>query len=115
MNEYTRFARDLLRAAAGMEESAEAAVERVSRAALVTAQRVAPVDTGELRRGIRVTRQGARATVSVTSFYATFQEFGTTRMPPNPYIGPAFDRHAPELVREVEVIRDDVVRKIRNP
>lgn len=110
--EYARLARDLVRASLGLEERAETAVERVSTAALATAYRAAPVLSGDLRRGLKVRRKGSRAVVEVANFYATFQEFGTSRMAPNPYIGPAFDRHAPELVREVEVIRDDVVRKL---
>lgn len=112
INDFARFAADLVRASVGMEESAESAVERVSKAAHATAYRVAPVDEGNLRSGLVVRRVKNRAVVEVTSYYATFQEFGTTRMAPNPFIGPAFDRHAPDLVREVEKIRDATLDKL---
>jgi len=112
VNEFARFAADLARAAVGLDESAESAVERVSKAAHATAYQIAPVDTGDLRSGLRVRRVKNRAVVEVTSYYATFQEFGTTRMAPNPFIGPAFDRHAPDLVREVEKIRDATLDKL---
>lgn len=113
INDFAKFAADLARAAVGLDESAEAAVERVSKAAHATAYRLAPVDSGDLRRGLRTRRVKNRAVVEVTNFYATFQEFGTTRMAPNPFIGPAFDRHAPELVREVEVIRDKALDELK--
>ena len=109
---FARFARDLARAAVGLEEAADKASERVGRAALRTAESLVPVDKGDLKRGLRFRREGDRAIVEVSAFYATFQEFGTSRMAPNPFIGPAFDRHAPDLVVEVERIRDDVVRKL---
>ena len=48
--------------------------------------------------------------VEVTSYYATFQEFGTSKMAPNPFMGPAVDRHAPELYKEIEGLADDIAK-----
>ena len=61
---------------------------------------------------VLVTREGERVTVEVTNYYSTFQEFGTTKMAPNPFVGPAFQRHAPELVAEVERVRNKLVARL---
>ena len=47
-----------------------------------------------------------RAEVGPTAEYGAYVEYGTSRMAPRAYMGPAFDRHAPDLVTAVEQIRD---------
>ena len=111
--EFRQFAADLARAAAGLESSAEKRVDRVANRALATARSVAPVDEGDLRDGLRTRKEGGvRVVVEVTNYYVTFQEFGTSRMAPNPFIGPAVDRHAPELFKEVEGLADDIAKEL---
>lgn len=112
--EFARFALDLTRAAAGIEDLADAAVMRVTRGALKTARDVAPVgETGALKAGIRVVRRrDGSVAVESSEFYSAFQEFGTSRMAPNPFMRPAVDRWAPRLTQEVEGIRDRVVRRL---
>lgn len=110
--EFARFARDLARAASGIDRKANAAIDRVGRGALATARVAAPTDTGALRQGLSLRRQGSRAVVESDTYYSAFQEFGTSQMAPNPFMGPAIDRWAPELVREVERIRDGVVDEL---
>ena len=111
--EFARLARDITRAAVGIESMAEAAEMRVARRALATAKAVVPVDTGETRAEMRVVRRKGRGVVVESSTVAAiFQEFGTSLMAPNPFIRPAVDRHGPELVSEVEGIRDLVIRRI---
>lgn len=112
MNEFARYARDLVRAAAGLDEAADRVTERVAKGALGTARDIAPVLTGEMRDDLRMRRDGDRAIVEVSTYYARFQEFGTSRMAPNPFIRPAVDRWEPELVREVERVRDQVIEDI---
>lgn len=113
MNEFARYARDLARAAVGLESMAEAAEMRVARGAAETARAVAPVDTGEMRDKIRVVRRKGRgAVVESPDVAAVFQEFGTSVMAPNPSIRPAIDVWGPRLVGEVEGIRDEVVRRL---
>ena len=106
--EFRRFASDLARVAAGLPSRADKATERVAQRALATARAAAPVETGELRSGLKVTRHGDGMAVEVTNYYATFQEFGTSKMAPNPFIGPAVDRHGPELYKEIEGLADDI-------
>lgn len=109
---FAAFARDLVRVATGLDARGQAAAKKVGRNALKTAQSLAPRDTGALRGAIRLTQDGERAIVSTSLYYAAFQEFGTSKMAPNPYMGPAFQRHAPELVREVEKVADDVAKEL---
>jgi hypothetical protein len=113
VNEFARYARDLTRAAVGIESLAEAAEMRAARGALSMARSVAPVDTGETRAEIRIVRRksGGVAVESSTEA-APYQEYGTSVMAPNPFILPAVDRWGPELVRDVEGIRDEVVRRL---
>lgn len=111
-SEFARFANDLLRATTGIDRMAEAAVERVGLGARKTAVDLAPDDTGALDRSIHFRRKGTVAVVETDLYYAAFQEFGTTQMAPNPFIGPTADQWAPRLVAEVEEIRDEVVRNL---
>lgn len=54
------------------------------------------VDTGTLRRSILTQRDGdLRAVVSVGAEYAVWLEFGTRRMAPRPFLGPAFEQVKP--------------------
>lgn len=54
----------------------------------------APVDTGNLRNSISRDLKGLEAETGPTASYAAWVEFGTSRMGPAAYLGPAFDRHA---------------------
>lgn len=113
MNEFARFAQDLARAAVGIDSMAEAAELRAARGALETARAVAPVDKGDLRASLRIVRRkSGGVSVEATSEAAPYQEYGTSVMAPNPYILPAVDRWGPQLVRDVEGICDEVVRRL---
>lgn len=58
-----------------------------------TAQSMAPVDTGTLRDSIEIayskTQDGIAADIGTDTPYAGFQEFGTMRNPPHPFLRPA--------------------------
>jgi HK97 gp10 family phage protein len=56
------------------------------------AQRFAPVDTGNLKRNIRLDKENAGFTARVTSGaeYAPYQEYGTRYMAGTPHIRPAY-------------------------
>ena len=109
---FKKLANDLRRAASGLERKAERAVDEVGRGALNDARLYAPVESGDLRRGLRYRREGSTAYVTTSTFYAPFQEFGTSQMAPNPFIGPAAREWGPRLVLEVERIRDGVVKDL---
>lgn len=112
MNEFSRYAQSLRRAAAGLERKAERVVDEVGQGALRDARAYAPTDSGDLARGLRYERKGTTATVTSDAFYAPFQEFGTSQMAPNPYIGPAAREWGPKLVLEVERLRDKIAREL---
>lgn len=108
---FSKYARDLIRAAAGIDSMADLAAFRAAKGAAEMARSVAPVDAGELRREIRVVRQGnGRIAVESATVHSAFQEFGTTRMAPNPFMGPAVTKWAPELVKELERGRDSLLK-----
>lgn len=71
---------------------------------------LAPVDTGNLRNSISSdvdnTRTGASGVIGPTANYAGYVEFGTSRMAPQPYMGPALDRHADPFERAIAQIID---------
>jgi HK97 gp10 family phage protein len=68
-----------------------------------TSKMFCPVDTGNLRASISTTISGGgrlgqiQAEIGPTASYGAFVEFGTSRMAPHAYMGPAFDRHAHQL------------------
>lgn len=56
------------------------------------AQRFAPVDTGNLKRNIRLDKENGGFAVRVTSAseYAAYQEYGTRYMAGTPHVRPAY-------------------------
>lgn len=107
---FAKYGRDLLRAAAGMDSVADKAAYKAAKGAAATAESVAPKQTGALRDSIQVVRgKDGRATVQTDLYYAMFQEYGTTRMAPNPFIGPAVDKWRPRLADELGRAADDVL------
>lgn len=75
----------------------------------------APVDTGALRNSINTTVTehvggGASAEVGPEVDYAPFLEFGTVRMEPRPFLGPAFDRFEPDFLRALADIETGLER-----
>ena len=110
--EFAKFAADLLRVASGVDIRGQKAVERVGQGALAMARSIAPTDSGDLRSGLRLTRKGTVAILESSEVYSAFQEFGTSRMAPNPFIGPAALEWGPRLVAEVEGIRDEIVKDL---
>lgn len=78
------------------------------------AQIAAPVDTGTLRNsiGYRTTISAAatEGEVGPTASYGAYVEDGTSRMAPQPYMGPAFDRNAPLFIAAMEALGAEVIQ-----
>lgn len=106
--DLARFAADLTKAAAGIESVAESRAKRTAESAAGMARSVAPVDTGETRASIDVVKVKDGYAVEATTRASVFQEWGTSTMAPNPFIGPAVDRFAPDL----DLIADDIMRRL---
>lgn len=97
-----RLAADIQRAARNTGQRAQAVVRKTAIDIESTAKQLAPVDTGNLKGSIghsdlrTVGRSGTLAVeIGPTASYGVFLEMGTSRMAPQPYMGPAADRHAP--------------------
>ena len=71
-----------------------------------SAKRHSPVDTGYLRGSI--THQFYKnayepyALVGTNTEYAPYQEYGTSKMSPQPFLRPAFDENIEEIQRNIK-------------
>lgn len=86
---------DLGKLSARAIPTAMRAVAKTAHDIEATAKQLAPVDTGNLRNSISADIHGLTAEIGPTASYGMFVEEGTSRMAPQPYMGPAFDRHVP--------------------
>lgn len=68
------------------------------------AQRNAPVDTGNLKRSIRldVSDGGLTAESEATAEYAPYVEWGTRYMEAQPYMRPAFNKQKEQFKRDMD-------------
>lgn len=80
---------------------AKIAVKKTAKDIEGTAKVLAPVDTGNLRASVTtsdlrsVSQDSPAAEVVASASYATYLEFGTSRMPAQPFMRPAADLHKP--------------------
>lgn len=79
-----------------------AVVRKTAKDIQATAKTLAPVDTGNLKGAIvtsdlrAVSTSGTiGAAVQAKANYSGFVELGTSRMAPQPFMGPAADKHSP--------------------
>lgn len=79
------------------------------------AQAFAPVDTGNLRSSIGHETQeltnSLTAEVGATAAYAAHVEFGTSRMAPRAFLGPALDRNGHAFVKAMEQLAQKVTER----
>lgn len=86
------------------------AVRKTAHDIAATAQTFVPVDTGATKSSIHVVEvagyggQGMAWDVGPTTHYAPFLEYGTVRAPAQPFMGPALDRHTPDLTKALRQI-----------
>ena len=96
-----------LKAIADLEHTPLAGAEEIAK----HAQRLAPVRTGFLRSKIRARKTKAKgATVEALAPYSGYVEFGTYKMPAQPFLRPAIDQHRRQIL---EVERRAVEAEIR--
>lgn len=115
----------LIKLAVTVDPASVKGVKKVAYKIKDTARALVRVDTGTLQKSIRVGSYAMPAkhvhSIRVTAGgyvknpktgkivdYAVPQEFGTSKMLGQPYMGPAVERHGPELTRE---IRKEWVKK----
>jgi HK97 gp10 family phage protein len=92
---------------------AAAAVNRAIHAVEADAKALCPVDTGFLRNSITTDVQYGGGTVTgrtgPTANYGGYVEWGTYRMAPRAYMGPALDRHSGEFEDALTAIVADSI------
>lgn len=83
----------LAREVAGLRLRTEADLLRIGTEVQNRARELCPVDTGTLRRSIRMTRTGTRdapeVTITARTDYAAHVEYGTRHQRAQPYLRPA--------------------------
>ena len=99
-----RFSADLGKVAPHVVKQAGAAVRLATLGTERDAKVLAPVDTGNLRNSITSDIRGLTGVVGPTANYAIHQEYGTSRMGPQPFMGPATDRNAALFVQAIAKI-----------
>lgn len=108
-SEVRRLAADLSGLAKRVLDSASRIVEKTAADTVADAQALVPVRTGNLRAsiGYEVTRTASSvaAEVGPTASYGHYVEFGTSRMGPRPYMGPAFTRRRDLFVRAMSQVK----------
>lgn len=108
-SEVHGLAADLRMSGVKLTPQARAVVHKTAMAIKAEAQRFAPVDTGALRSSISVTTKGLSGEVGPTVAYAPYVEFGTRRMAPAAFMGPAADRILPDFVAAMEQLGGEVL------
>lgn len=95
---------DLNRAGLVTAHKASKAVKKFGQDVVHDGQAFCPVDTGNLRSSIGVDYDGdgLGCTAGPTANYGGYVEYGTSRMAPEAYMGPAFDRNVPGFVAAAE-------------
>lgn len=115
LSELNRLTVDLERAGGQVGAQASAVVRKTALDVEATAKAFAPVDLGALRNSIGhdITGDGRfgaiEAEIGPTVEYGAYVEFGTSRMAPSAYMGPALDRHSGDFVSALEQLGGDVL------
>lgn len=111
-SEIKHLGNDLQQIALTSGVAARAVVKKTARDITGTAKTLAPVDTGNLRASIghsdlRLSARGViEAEIGPTADYGIWLEIGTSRMAPQPYMGPAAERHEPAFVAAMTQLID---------
>jgi HK97 gp10 family phage protein len=109
---------DLNRLSADLTAAGETAAPRARRLVAKTlldverdAKAFAPVDTGFLRSsiGIDTDPDGLGGQTGPAANYGRFVEYGTSRMAPHAYMGPALDRHSGPFARAIEQLGGEIL------
>lgn len=102
-DEMNRLAGDLANAGVIASTRGPQIVRKTAADITRDAQGIVPVDTGNLKNSIGWEMTGVMsAEIGPTASYAPHVEYGTSRMAPQAYMGPATDRNDPLFYAAVE-------------
>ena len=89
-NDFSAVAARINAIPAAAETGLTAAALSAAESCAEAARALVPVDSGELRESISASQAGSMsAQVTATAGHAAMVEYGTSRMPPQPYMQPA--------------------------
>jgi HK97 gp10 family phage protein len=103
-SEVNKLAADLAKAGPRQIALAKKALVKTALDVEATAKQLAAVDTGAMRNSIGIDFEELAATIGPTVNYAPYVEFGTSRQAPQPFMGPALDRHTAAFYLAMEQI-----------
>lgn len=110
------------------KKALRSAIRKGGKPMLAAIKARAPVDSGDLEESLKLkaikrTRTGVGVTIGTSAynslfqgeqFYGAFQEFGTAKLPPNPFMRPGFDETKEQSVQFVgESLRADIEAEAR--
>jgi len=99
--ELTKLARDLEMAGRNAEKATDLVLSNAAQFILFEMKKIVPVDTGRLRSSIVVQGSPGRYVVGPVGVpYASYVEFGTSRMRAQPYVRPAVQKYLDELAEK---------------
>lgn len=109
-SEIFTLATDLKASGPKAKQMAGTVVRKTAADIAADAKNIAPVDTGNLKGSIGVSKVGQlESEVGPTANYGIYLELGTSRMPAQPFMGPATDRRVPAFVQAMEQIVDGIL------
>ena len=105
-SELIAISADLGKASYEVTRRAQVVVRKTAADIEASGKRNAPVDTGHLRGsiGMTISMGGMSAEIGPTASYGAYVEFGTRRMAPHAYMGPALDIVGPSFAAAMEEI-----------
>lgn len=105
-SEVDRLARDLGRAGHDIDDEVDTELGIAALKVHAFAAAAAPRLTGELAGSVYVRSARLERTIGSDEPQGFYQEFGTSRMPPQPWLFPAADRALDELADRIERLAD---------
>lgn len=109
-DELNRLAGNLEKAGVLAASRGPAVIRKTAADIVRDAQAIVPVDTGALKNSIGFEMTGVfAAEIGPTMNYAGFIEWGTSRMAPRAFLGPATDRNVPAFYAAVAQLGGSVL------
>ena len=110
-SEIARLEVKIDQATAKTQAMVKLAVKKTGLDTVTGAQTLVPVDSGNLKStiGVDFDPDGYGFEAGATANYAAYVEYGTSRMAPQPYLGPAFGRTSAAFVKAIESIGGKVL------